>query len=118
MDAWCALGLVLMIASVGAADQAMCAPTRFVVWAWERPEDLRFLPPDTEIAVQSGFVELSGDEVRARGRRFSLKARAGQVTTAVVHIQIDPRKPFADSDDAAHSFRHDPAHHSGLMPPT
>jgi len=30
----------------------------------------------------------------ARGRRFPLLTRAGQVTTAVVHIQIDPHRPL------------------------
>jgi hypothetical protein len=63
-----------------------------VLWAWERPEDLRFAPPDVEIAAQTGFIELSGDRLIVRGRRHPLEAPAGQVTTAVVHVQIDPRR--------------------------
>lgn len=66
-----------------------------VVWAWERPEDLRFLTAPTEIAVQVGFVEIAGDRVRARGRRFPLLADSTRVTTAMVHVQIDPRTPAA-----------------------
>lgn len=63
-----------------------------VLWAWERPEDLRFAGRAVEIAAQTGFIELSGDRLIVRGRRFPLHAAAGQVTTAVVHVQIDPRR--------------------------
>lgn len=73
---------------------ARAAPSRLTVWAWERPEDLRFLPPDVQIGVQTGFVVLSGDRLIARGRRFALLARSAQVTTALVHVQIDPRAPL------------------------
>lgn len=63
-------------------------PSHLVVWAWERPEDLRFLDDRTEVAVQTGFVEITGDTVRARGRRAPLRiARVPAV--AVVHVQID-----------------------------
>lgn len=94
------LARLLAIAALGAgalafdASAVVPAPSRLVVWAWERPEDLRFLPPDAEIAVQSGFVELSGSQAYARGRRFPLLARSRQVTIAVVHIQIDPHRPL------------------------
>jgi hypothetical protein len=64
------------------------APSQLVVWAWERPEDLRFLPPDTEIAVQSAFIEIRGADLFVRGRAFPLLARPEQVTTAVAHVQI------------------------------
>jgi hypothetical protein len=79
---------MLMLA---ACKPAAPAPT-LVLWAWERPEDLRFLPPGTEIAVQTGFIELAGDGFAARGRRFPLRTDRPP-TTAVVHIQIDDRDP-------------------------
>ena len=78
----------------GAAPSEGAAPA-LVVWAWERPEDLRFLTAPSEIAVQVGFVEVAGDRVRARGRRFPLLADSARVTTAMVHVQIDPRTPAA-----------------------
>lgn len=65
-----------------------------VLWAWERPEDLRFAGRSAEVAVQTGFVELSGERLIVRGRRFPLEAAPGQVTTTVVHVQIDPRRPL------------------------
>lgn len=86
------LAAILASALIGDASARQPAPGRLVVWAWERPEDLRFLPPDVEIAVQTGFVVLSGDDVFARGRRHPLKAHKAQATTAVVHVELDPRR--------------------------
>jgi len=73
------------------ACHAPSPPPKLIVWAWERPEDLRFLPADTEIAALTGSVELSVDRVIAHGRRFPLLIGRAPVTTAVVHIEIDGR---------------------------
>lgn len=67
-------------------------PPQLVVWAWERPEDLRFLPSTVTIAIQTGFIEISGNGLSARGRRFALLSHAAP-RIAVVHIQIDERDP-------------------------
>lgn len=64
-----------------------------VLWAWERPEDLRFAP-SVETAVQTGFVEIGGTGVMGRGRRFVLHAAPGQVSTALVHVQIHRGQPL------------------------
>ena len=94
--AWAAVavsGLALIFAPC--ASRAAGAPaSMLVVWAWERPEDLAFLKPPAEAAVQMGFVELSGDAVIARGRRFPLQVAPERVTTALVHVQIDPTRPL------------------------
>lgn len=65
------------------------------LWAWERPEDLRFAPDDAEVAVQTGFIELSGERLIVRGRRHPLSVAPERVTTSVVHVQIDPRRELA-----------------------
>ncbi len=83
--------LLLPLLLLSACKPAPPAP-RLVVWAWERPEDLRFLPADAAIAVQTGFIELAGDGFRARGRRYPLQAGHAP-ETAVVHLQIDDRDP-------------------------
>lgn len=85
-------GLALALSAHGAQGQPL------TIWAWERPEDLRFAGRDAEVAVLAGFIQLSGPRVEVRGRRFPLRAEPGQVTTAVVHIQIDPHRPLAWSD--------------------
>lgn len=83
------LGLGLILAPLGAE----AAEAHLVLWAWERPEDLRFAP-GTEIAVQTGFIDLVGNRIVARGRRFPLLADPKNVKTAVVHIQIEHRQPL------------------------
>jgi len=70
------------------------APGRVVVWAWERPEDLRFVGDAADVAIQSGFIVLSGDGVQVRGRRFPLRM-AGRPSAALVHVQIDHARPLA-----------------------
>jgi len=79
-------GLALALSASVAQAQPL------VLWAWERPEDLRFAGREAEVAAQTGFIELSGDRLMVRGRRHPLLAAPGQVTTAVVHVQIDPRR--------------------------
>jgi hypothetical protein len=78
-----------MIALALASCSAQGDDPRLVVWAWERPEDLRFLPPDTEIAVLVASVVLAGDGFTARGRAFPLRTERPP-STAVVHVEIPP----------------------------
>ena len=91
--AWLRIVFILTLALTCRAVEPV-EPIQWVLWAWERPEDLRFVPPGVEIAVQSAFIELSGAQVRVRGRPFPLLANPAQVTTAVVHVQIDRRRPL------------------------
>lgn len=88
------VGLLLLALLVGGcrAEPVEQPPSRLVLWAWERAEDLRFAP-DAEIAVQTGFIELAGDTIRARGRYFPLKS-AKPPATVVVHVQIDHTVPL------------------------
>jgi hypothetical protein len=87
--------LLLCLAAAASCRKAEPAPpSTLVLWAWERPEDLRFAPAAAEIALQTGFLEISGDRLLARGRRFPLKT-AAPPATALVHVQIDPlRRPL------------------------
>ena len=81
------LGLML------GAPPALAASPELVLWAWERADDLRFAH-GAQVAVQTGFVDLVGGRIVSRGRRFALKAAAADVTTAVVHVQIEHRTPL------------------------
>ena len=60
---------------------------------------------------QSGFFDLS--------RRYEgLDAKQDPLVAILAAVPFELFRPqFADSDDAAHPFRSDPAHHSELMPP-
>jgi hypothetical protein len=85
--------LLLLIVLAGSCRPRPAEPSTLILWAWERPEDLRFAGASTEIAVQTGFVELAGDRIKARGRRFPLKS-AAPPATALVHVQIDHERPL------------------------
>ena len=91
------LSAVLILAALTAllSSPSAHAGSALVLWAWERPEDLRAAGPKVEVAAVVGFVELSGDGLWARGRRFPLLTAPGARRIAVVHIQIDPSRPLA-----------------------
>jgi hypothetical protein len=76
------------------AGPALAQPA-LVLWAWERPEDLRGAGPNVEVAAVVGFVQLNGAGLWARGRRFPLRTAPGARRTAVVHVQIDPARSLA-----------------------
>lgn len=88
-----ALLLLPFLLLAGSCRPAPPVPSPLILWAWERPEDLRFAGGAAEIAVQTGFVELAGDGLQARGRRFPLKS-AMPPSTALVHVQIDHQRPL------------------------
>jgi hypothetical protein len=61
------------------------------VWAWERPEDLRFLDPHTTgIAFLDRTVFLDAGEVSVRPRFQPLRYPAGAALMAVV--RVEPRR--------------------------
>lgn len=82
-----------MLLLAGSCRPAPSVPSPLILWAWERPEDLRFADASAEIAVQTGFVELAGNGLHARGRRFPLRAAAAP-STVLVHVQIDHVAPL------------------------
>lgn len=83
---------ILPLAAISGCHRVTVPPSALVLWAWERPEDLRFAAP-AEVAVESGSVVLDGDAVRARGRRFPLLMR-GTPSTSVVHVEIARDHPL------------------------
>ncbi|MEA3051626.1 MAG: hypothetical protein QOG72_529 [Sphingomonadales bacterium] len=87
------LFLLSLLAAGSCGPAARPPPSPLILWAWERPEDLRFAGPAAEVAVQTGFVELAGEGLQARGRRFPLKVAAAP-STALVHVQIDHDRPL------------------------
>ncbi|HEY0838318.1 MAG TPA: hypothetical protein VGE72_30710 [Azospirillum sp.] len=68
-----------------------------VLWAWERPEDLRFIDPaSTAVAVLTGTLFLDGDDVRWRPRLQPLRLPEGTRRIAVVHVHLGRTRPAAD----------------------
>ena len=73
------------------ASLAACSappPTEPVLWAWERPEDLRFLTAgEAEVAVLAGTIRLIGDGAPTHPRTVPLQVNPGATVLAVVRIE-------------------------------
>jgi hypothetical protein len=64
---------------------------QYVLWAWERPEDLRFInPQDTAVAFLSNTIHLHDDGVVVRPRLQPLLVPKGTELIAVTRIEADP----------------------------
>ena len=69
--------------------RGMAAVPRLVLWAWERPEDLRFLDPKlTGVAFLAGTVRLGPDGMSFRPRLQPLRVARETRLVAVVRIEV------------------------------
>ncbi len=65
-----------------------------VLWAWERPEDLEFLPPrKVGVAFLARTLYLRGDELLQYPRLQPLRLPPGAAPIAVVRIESDRAQP-------------------------
>ncbi|MRV71353.1 hypothetical protein GJ700_06420 [Duganella sp. FT92W] len=64
-----------------------------MVWAWERPEDLRWLPPDIGVAYVASSIMLQGDEALVRPRTAALLVPDYAAVVPVLHVDVSWRKP-------------------------
>ncbi len=62
-----------------------------MLWAWERPEDLRFLPAHVGVAYLRATVDVRPTGVRVAPRRQPLRVREGAFVMAVVRVEARPR---------------------------
>ena len=63
---------------------------RYVLWAWERPEDLRFINPrDTAVAFLADTIRIQGDALVVRPRFQSLLVPTTAKLIAVARIEPD-----------------------------
>lgn len=76
-----------------------------MLWAWERPEDLRFADPaKVGVAFLSQTITLEGDDVRLRSRRQPLEVAKDAFLMAVTRIETakerDKRAALSDEQIA------------------
>lgn len=77
---------------------------RVVLWAWERPEDLRFLSPDRAgVAYLAATVRVYGDQFGVRPRMQPLRVQPHTPLIAVVRIETPQavRPAWETLDDIA-----------------
>lgn len=76
-----------------AVAAALAALPATMLWAWERPEDLRWLPRTTGVAYVATTLELAAATVRQRPRAYPLLVRADTVVVPVVHVDAAADAP-------------------------
>ena len=80
-------GAALLLRSTAKPDPLPQFP-RVMLWAWERPEDLRFIQPGSAgIAFLARTVWVDGNNVSARARLQPLRFNPGTPLMAVVRIE-------------------------------
>lgn len=65
---------------------ALSALPRDMLWAWERPEDLRWLPENVGVAYVAVAIKIIGDEVEVRPRLHPLKLTEKTIPVPVIHV--------------------------------
>lgn len=85
-------GMLAAPLALGAAPRE--APP-LMLWAWERPEDLRFVDPArVGVAFLARTVDVAADgRVTVRPRRQPLRVRAATYRVAVVRVEAEPATP-------------------------
>ncbi len=75
------IGLLLFTVS------ALAAEPRIYLWAWDRPEDLRFLGNETGVAYFAGEIDLGAKRPVFRPRTKPLLLPGGHPTLPVLHVR-------------------------------
>ncbi|HEY9682227.1 MAG TPA: DUF3142 domain-containing protein [Oculatellaceae cyanobacterium] len=78
-----------VLARSSVARQPVAPPLR-MLWAWERPEDLRFVDPRTTgIAYLAATIKVKNDRISCLNRHQPLRVPDGAYLMAVVRIESD-----------------------------
>lgn len=87
MRRWAVTALFLFCAALACVPTS--EPPRVVLWAWERPEDLRFLAGQpVDVAFLLATVELTDTSSLVRARRQPLRLPPGMVPRATVRLEM------------------------------
>jgi hypothetical protein len=66
-----------------------------MLWAWQRPEDLRGLPADIGVAYVATVITIEGETATVQARQQPLLMAATTARVPVVHIDVSWRNPPA-----------------------
>lgn len=90
----CGAGMALRgDAALPGSHPALARLPARMVWAWERPEDLRWLPPGVGVAYVASSIMLQGDEALVRPRTAPLFVPEHAAVVPVLHVDVSWRKP-------------------------
>lgn len=89
------VGFLGMVCSASSLADGLRSPNEFW-WYWDRPvEQLPVPAPGVGAAVVVMHVIFSGHGYALQPRRSALRLPDGIVTMPVIHVEIDPARPFA-----------------------
>lgn len=77
------------------AHPALQSMPKQMLWAWERAEDLRWLPTDVGVAYVASAIMLKGEFAQRRLRAHPLLLRTDTPRMPVVHVDASWRQPPA-----------------------
>ncbi|MFZ6644784.1 hypothetical protein ACO0LO_03665 [Undibacterium sp. TJN25] len=94
----CGISLALKMDSRSEAVTAQLHPALAqlpseLVWAWERPEDLRWLPAGIGVAYVASSITLQGDEALVHPRAMPLLVNESTPLVPVLHVDASWRMP-------------------------
>ena len=97
----------MVVLSLAALLSCSSPPPKIILWAWERPEDLRFLSPDeADIAILVNRIVLRGNDVEPHPRTQPVQTPDGITVMPVVRIETDrPSLDDAQLDKLVGSIR-------------
>ena len=111
-----ALGVIILLCSLAGcgaknqvnADLSTSMPQK-IIWAWERPEDLRFLDAkEYGVAFLAQTIFLEKDSVILRQRRQPLEVSPGTYMIAVTRIETNKdgtKRPTFDAEMVAQTVK-------------
>lgn len=77
---------------------------RLVLWAWERPEDLRGLGPDTGVAFLAQTIAIAGDRFTVAPRLQPLRVSPSTTLIAVTRIEVAASSALSLTSDHVHAL--------------
>jgi hypothetical protein len=91
--------LVLIVNSLTGSTPALltahhaapCGWPKVMAWTWDRPEDLRFLPPGVGVAAVLAHIEIDDRGAHLRPGSGTVRARSDVTLLPVVHVDAFPR---------------------------
>lgn len=89
-----------LAAALLAAGAAQAAPATWL-WAWDRPEDLRWIPPGVGVAYFAAELQIYGEHIRSTRRQAVLRLPPDTPRRPVIHVEAFDRHRPALLDEAA-----------------
>lgn len=71
---------------------------RTMLWAWERPSDLRTAAPGVGVAFLAQTITIDADRVAVQSRRWPLKVAPESILSAVTRIEMPVTRPLTDTE--------------------